>query len=124
MVIDPAMVPNMIAAPQRDVVTDGNKGLYGIIFQNKAVIADCEIVQHTGFRADITYEFITQGLRSEVFFFAGSVQIRISKGNEEGVLLRRIDRSDILERHNIQSAEPRAFGEIGCIHGKSFYRII
>ena len=58
MVFDSTVVADMVSAPQSNVVTDGNKRLYGVIFQDEAVVADRRLVENGRFRADIAYKLI------------------------------------------------------------------
>ncbi len=37
---------NMVAAPKRDVVSNGDKGLNGVIFQDEAIFSYPEVVEN------------------------------------------------------------------------------
>ena len=64
MVFDHTVMPEVIPAPQDNVIPDGNKGLDRIVFENEAVLADLYIGKNSGLRTHIADAVIAhfQGL--------------------------------------------------------------
>jgi len=79
MVVNDRVVANVVAAPQGDVVADGDKGLNRVVFEDKAVVAYPAFIQNGRARTDICGKPVAQGLCGEIFLFANLVKLGIAQ---------------------------------------------
>ena len=70
MVADRRVMTNMISTPERHVVSDPDKRLQGIIFENKAVFPYLDPLKNGGARTYVTYELIAHRFTCQVLFLA------------------------------------------------------
>ena len=54
MILNDRIVPDMISAPQGDVVANPDEGLDSVVFQDKAIVSDRSISQEGTSAADVT----------------------------------------------------------------------
>ena len=81
MVGNRAVMADMIAAPQNDVVADGDKRLNGVVFEDKTVVADGRAGKISRPRADITDEPVAFLLEAFVDALPHPIHSLMESGN-------------------------------------------
>ncbi len=62
MVMNDAVMTNVIARPHDDVVADGRERLEGVVLQNEAVVSDLRPRPNSSFGTDVANQFVSLGL--------------------------------------------------------------
>lgn len=117
MIVDAAVVTDVIAAPQHDIVADGRERLNGIVFENKTVIADL-VAECGGVRRDVRNERISFRFRKIIDVLAVGIHFPRSHRGEKKKIAGRVNALDFFERHNRQAVKIRLL-EICRIYRKS-----
>ena len=73
VVLDDAVVTNVITTPEHHVVSNGREWLNRIVLENKTVVADAGSAKEGSFRADVADELVTLFFNLSVYVFAQSV---------------------------------------------------
>ena len=104
---------DVVAAPQRHVISDRRERLQRVVFENEAVFAVCEPRPDTRFRADVRGERIAFVFRCFTFVATKLVETGIAERNEHVACVRRPTIGDCFERTHRQVAERFSVQKLG-----------
>jgi hypothetical protein len=100
VILDAAVVANVITAPHNDVASDFNKGLDGVVFEDEAIIAALETGPDGRLGTDIADQLITSVLSFLVFFRARVIHPLEAHWNEHLVTFGWIELLYLVKRHH------------------------
>src|SRR4051812_27715093 len=97
MVLDRAVMPDMVSAPKDYVVPQRGEWLNCIVFQDEAIISDLRAGEHGRLRADVADQVVALCLDLVVDRFAQSIHCLGRHRRKKAKLLRRMGLFDLLE---------------------------
>src|SRR5229473_5579445 len=107
MIFDDAVVSDVIAAPQDDVVPDFHEWLNRVVFENEAVVTALEAGKDSCSRADVTDQFVTSSPGIVIAVCPCVIHPLEADGDEQLVLSRCKVLLEFLKRHNWKTLEFR-----------------
>jgi len=111
------MMPDVVAAPQRHIVSNGDKRLNRVVLQNKTIVSHLEVWKGSGPGTDITDQRIPFVFSRPILFRSQGIDFCIAQSNKHLILSGRILLFNFLESHHRQAAEPVRL-QIFPIHAK------
>ena len=111
------MMPDMVAAPQRHIVSNGDKRLNRVVLQNKTIVSHLKVRKGSGPGTDITDQRISLVFGRPILFRSQGIDFCITQRNEHWIFGGRIMLFQILESHHRQATEPVG-AQIFPIHAK------
>ena len=83
-------MPDVIAAPQHDIIAYRHKRLNGVVFEDEAVVAAFEAGPCGRLRADVANQPVAPTLSVVIFFRPNMVHLLEAHGYEHVILIGRI----------------------------------
>ena len=118
MILDCAVVPNVIAAPEDNIVADLSKWLNGVVFEDEAIVADRNSGKNSGFRADVAYKPISLLFNLLVNGFAQPVHATRRHRSKEAKFRRRVRFLNLLESNDRQALENVLCRQVPPVHAE------
>lgn len=120
MVVNEAMVTQMVATPEYNVVADACEGLQRVVFQYEAVFADF-IIEHCGLGTDVADHPVA--LRTDFVENAFPVTVHVfgRHGGKKMEIFRRVGLRDIFKGKHRQPFEVMVFRNVGFVYTKGRY---
>src|SRR5262249_28092281 len=97
VILDRRVVPDMVPAPQGNVVTNPYKRLNGVVFEDETVLAGPVIAQVGATRADITHQTVASRLYRGTSVGAILVHASIAQSDEHRMAVRRESETGLIE---------------------------
>jgi len=109
VILDDAVMPNVVTAPQNDVTTNFDERLNGIVFKDESVVTTLESRKDRSLRTNIADKFVAAALGVIVFLSPNVVHFLKAHRNEHLEFGRRITLMYFLEGNNRQTLVFDAF---------------
>jgi hypothetical protein len=118
MIMDYAVMANVIARPQDNVVADGGVRLKGVVFQDEAIVSNLRFRPNGSSGAYIADELVSFGFNLPVHAFAQAIHLPVGHGSKEGVIGSWIYSLDLFKRYDRQPFEGPTGGHVFCAYAE------